>query len=178
MLTLYVNIFYEKNKVKEDIPAWEACVAEGFNGSLAFSLCNGKSKMLRGGHSMLHECLRNMAKATARMGVTPEIKEQPMTAASIAVALQLLPQASVAVVVCQGIELIKKHKQTAVGPSMAETFLKQFKHDAAYATIPAVFWQEFEQWSDLEDVSQKEAPASDGHNTESLVMDSCNNHYQ
>lgn len=109
-LQVFSNMVHEKVKhLKGVLPQWEACVAgDTFNETLAVKICRGKSTSVRAKHNDLHEALRAVAQCAARLEVTPKLKEHKVTADSIAVALDALPRAQTAAVVCQGIEVEQK----------------------------------------------------------------------
>jgi hypothetical protein len=83
-----------------------------------------------------------MNSMATKLSVWPRIQDNEQCSSDIAAALTVLAQASTAVVVCDGYELVVTHGDSLEGCAKAKEFLEQ--HKSKQPKIPNSSWKVFE----------------------------------
>lgn len=147
LLTKFVDILEGKcNACKNAAPDWRAAFDQQgkFNLELAVKLVKNRLKPLVDAHNSIHAIMRRMSSSASLLEVSPRLQDHPITAQSIAVALNGLAAATVASTVCSGVEVLVAGQLDPAGPQRAKDFVQKNKQGAAAEQIPTSFWDELQ----------------------------------
>ena len=152
------------------LPSWNACFSGDFDSALAFKMLVGKVAMIVGKHNQVHAVMRDMSAGAAYLKIATPLRNHQLTQEAIACGLNKLKEATVASVVCKGVELLREHQHDVKGVELAKKFLSDHPKpevvdkEAMLSSIPESFWTELEAMASLAAVgtSPKAAQKSEG----------------
>ena len=128
------------------MPLWKACFDGGFKPEVAFKMLNGKGPELDRRHNVFHSASSTTSATAGHLIIPGRLQSHKMTAASIAVAFDMMSAASEAALVCEGVQLLRGHEHDISGVAAAKWFLREHPKPTAAgngerpSSIPGCFW--------------------------------------
>lgn len=128
-------------------PPWQASFKGGkLLIEQAIRSLRDRTKQVISGHNRCHKCLADLSLLGTRLNLQPRVQANDITSTGVLVALNCLTNASVAHVICKGIDYLIENKDKANGHKLAADFLE--KNDTEKnSEVPRAFFSFFKDWS-------------------------------